>query len=73
MTKSFHDGKVFCALVNKFRPKLLDYEAAQNGNADSNLTMVFAAAEKYFGLEQYLSVSDIPKLDDKSMVVYASE
>ena len=26
------------------------------------------AAESWFGLEQYLSVSDIPKLDEKSML-----
>jgi Ca2+-binding EF-hand superfamily protein len=71
-TKSFHDGKVFCALVNKYRPKLLNWEQV-SGNSANNLTMVFKAAETYFGLEQYLAVTDIEKLDDKSMVVYASE
>lgn len=72
MTKSFWDGKVFCALINKFRPKLLDYNKT-SGDANANLKMAFDAAETYFGLEQYLQVSDIAKLDDKSMVVYASE
>jgi hypothetical protein len=72
MTKSFHDGKVFCALINKFRPKLLDYNKTCSDSA-ANLKMAFNAAETYFGLEQYLQVSDIAKLDDKSMVVYASE
>jgi len=72
-TKSFHDGKVFCALVHKFRPKLIDWNAVKSGSPQANLTMAFKAAETYFGLEQYLSVSDIEKLDDKSMVVYASE
>lgn len=71
-TKSFHDGKIFCALVNKYRPKLLDYNSV-SGNASANLTLAFKAAETYFGLEQYLAVTDIEKLDDKSMVVYASE
>ena len=66
-------GKVFCALVNKYRPKLLDWGTAASGSPESNLQTVFDAAEKYFGLEQYLLVSDIAKLDDKSMVVYASE
>jgi len=71
-TKSFHDGKVFCALVNKYRPKLLNWQQVSNNSA-ANLAMVFKAAEAYFGLEQYLLVTDIEKLDDKSMVVYASE
>lgn len=74
MTKSFHDGKVFCALINKFRPKLVNYaQDAASGTPEDNLKRAFAAAEKYFGLEQYLSVGDIAKLDNKSMVVYASE
>jgi len=53
-TKSFHDGKVFCALINKYRPKLLDYNKTTNDSI-SNLKMAFNAAETYFGLEQYLS------------------
>lgn len=31
------------------------------------------AAEKYFGLEQYITPEDILKLDENSMVVYVSE
>jgi hypothetical protein len=30
------------------------------------------AAEKFFGLEQYLHPSDIKKLDDKSMIIYGA-
>ena len=35
--------------------------------------MAFEAAEKYFGLEQFLTVDEFSKLDDKSMFVYVSE
>ncbi len=38
-----------------------------------NLQIAMDAAEAYFGLEQYLKPSDIPLLDEKSMLVYVSE
>jgi len=73
MTKSFHSGLALCALIHHFRPKLIDYSSLSKDKHEENLKTAFAAAEKYFGLEQYLAPSDIPKLDDKSMVVYLSE
>jgi len=73
LTKSFHNGLAFCALIHKFRPKLIDYKSLSPSDEEKNLKTAFAAAETYFGLEQYLTVDDIKKLDDKSMVVYLSE
>jgi len=73
MTKSFHNGLAFCALIHKFRPKLIDYKSLSPSDEEKNLNIAFSAAEKYFGLEKYLTCDDIKKLDDKSMVVYLSE
>lgn len=72
-TKSWHNGMAFCALIHKFRPKLLDINSCSPTDSKGNLQKAFDAAERYFNLEQYLTVDDIPKLDSKSMLVYVSE
>ena len=41
--------------------------------AEANVKMAFDAAEKYFGLEQFLTFAEFSKLDHKSMFVYVSE
>jgi hypothetical protein len=72
-TKSFHDGMALCALMHKGKSALLDYSALQPENAAHNLQTAMDAAERYFGLEKYLSPADIAHLDEKSMMVYVSE
>jgi hypothetical protein len=60
--------------MNKFRPKILDYDTlVEDGDTNKILSTTFAAAEKCFGLEQYLEVSDVALLDSKSMLIYVSE
>jgi len=74
LTSSFHNGLALCALIYKFRPKLIpDFESLDEKNGEANLQTAFDAAEKFFGLEQYLKPSDILKLDDKSMAVFLAE
>lgn len=69
----FHDGLALCALIHKHRPKMVDYNGLDKSAKVKNLQIAMDAAEKYFGLEQYLTAEDIPKLDENSMVVYVSE
>jgi len=71
--KDFKDGMALCALVHKHRPKLIDFESLDPSDGMKNLKIAMEAAEKYFGLEQYLTPEDICKLDENSMVVYVSE
>lgn len=59
---SFHDGLALGAIIHKHRPKLLDFSKLSKDDKKGNLKKVMDAAERYFGLEQYLSVDDIPKL-----------
>jgi hypothetical protein len=73
LTTSFHNGLAFCALIHKFRPKLLNFDALDAKNSEQNLQTAFDAAEQWLGLEQYLKPSDILKLDDKSMAVILAE
>jgi len=71
-TKSFHDGKIFAALIHKNRPRLINPDDLKGSN-EENIAAVFDAAGKYFGLEKYIEPSDIAKLDNKSAFVFTSE
>lgn len=69
----FKDGLALCAIINKHRPQLLNYEALDKSDPITTLQAAMDAAEKYFQLEKYLTPSDIQKLDENSLVVYVSE
>jgi len=73
LTSSFHNGLALCALIHKFRPKLINFDKLDERKGEQNLQTAFDAAEAFFGLEQYLKPSDILKLDDKSMAVFLAE
>lgn len=71
--KDFHDGLALCAIIHKHRPRLIQWETLTKENARDNIQLAFDAAEKYFGLEKYITVDEFLKLDENSMVVYVSE
>jgi hypothetical protein len=63
---SFKNGMVLCALLHKFRPKLIgDYDKLVPANFEANLKLAFKAAKEYFDLDEYLTPQEIQKLDDK--------
>jgi len=72
-TTSFHSGLALCALVHKFRPQLIDYAALKKDDKLGNIKKAMDAAEKYFGLEQYITPQELLKLDESGMMVYVSE
>jgi hypothetical protein len=71
--KEWHDGLALCAIIHKHRPKLLDFDKLNKADGKACIQAAFNAAEKYFGLEQYLTVDEFLKLDEKSMLIYVSE
>ncbi|KAJ5080783.1 alpha-actinin-2 [Anaeramoeba ignava] len=71
--KSFADGYALCAIIHKHRPKLIDLSSLDPNDPIKNLQIAQDAAEKYFGLEKYITPDEIRKLDENSMVVYVSE
>ncbi|EGD73339.1 hypothetical protein PTSG_12249 [Salpingoeca rosetta] len=73
LTKSFHDGIAFCALIHKFKPGAIDLDSLDPANKAENLQLAMDKAEELFGIEKYLTPADILKLDEKSMLVYCSE
>eukprot|EP00730_Choanoeca_flexa_P018668 TRINITY_DN9089_c0_g1_i3.p1 TRINITY_DN9089_c0_g1~~TRINITY_DN9089_c0_g1_i3.p1 ORF type:complete len:1244 (+),score=477.40 TRINITY_DN9089_c0_g1_i3:22-3753(+) len=73
LTKSFHDGMAFCCLIHKFKPDAIDVSKLDPANKTANLQLAMDKAEELFEIEKYLTPADIPKLNDKAMLVYCSE
>ena len=65
----FH-GAFFRALVCKFNPDAMNFDSLDAKSGPKNLQAAMDAAEKFFDVEKFLEPSDIPKLDDKSMLVF---
>ena len=72
-TSSFHDGLALCALIHKHRPDLIDFASLTPTDARGNLALALEAAHQYFQLDKFLTPSDIPKLDEKCMLVFVGE
>jgi len=73
LTKSWHNGLALSALVCKFNPDAMSFDSLDAKSGPQNLQAAMNAAEKFFDVEKFLEPSDIPKLDDKSMLVFLSE
>jgi actinin alpha len=75
-SRSWQDGLAFAALINKFRPDLLNYDEMLARKDDPMFVMqsAFDAAEKA-GISKLLDAEDIvnsAKPDDKSIIAYLS-
>eukprot|EP00457_Paulinella_chromatophora_P000620 gb/GEZN01000620.1/.p1 GENE.gb/GEZN01000620.1/~~gb/GEZN01000620.1/.p1 ORF type:complete len:1267 (+),score=297.19 gb/GEZN01000620.1/:91-3891(+) len=74
LTKSWRDGIALCAIVHKFRPKLMpQFSELKPQNDLENLRIAFEAANLYFGLEEYVSAGEIEQMDEKCMTVYLAD
>ncbi|KAK8884573.1 hypothetical protein M9Y10_043687 [Tritrichomonas musculus] len=73
-TTSWNTGLAFCALINKFRPDVLDYDSLDKGNSLENCQKAFDACKK-LGLYVYLDPEDVADVtpDEKSVVTQVSE
>ena len=73
-SSSWSSGLGFCALINHFRPELLDYNALNKADHPNNCKLAFEACEK-LGITVYLDVEDVADVvpDDKSIVTQVSE
>ena len=70
LSKAFHDGLAFNALIHKMRPKLIPYSTLTAEDKVGNLTLALDVAAKYCNVEKYLEPTDIAKLDELGIVVY---
>jgi len=52
--KDWHNGMALCAIINKHRPKLLDYAPLSPSDGIKNIKAAMDAAFLYFQLDQYV-------------------
>ncbi|XP_072103464.1 microtubule-actin cross-linking factor 1 isoform X16 [Mobula birostris] len=72
-TSSWSDGKVFNAIIHKYRPDLIDMEKVSIQSNQENLEQAFAVAEA-LGVTRLLDPEDVdvPSPDEKSVLTYVS-
>jgi len=72
---SWKDGLGFCALLEKFRPDLMDFDSLDKTDPKSCLKQAFDVAEKELGIAAVLDPEDlmVPRPDEKTVMLYVSE
>ena len=76
MTESWRDGLVFCAIIHRFRPAMIDYHLLLPGQVIRNCELAFSIAEKNLGIPSLLDPQDMlesNQLDKLSILTYVSQ
>jgi Ca2+-binding EF-hand superfamily protein len=74
-SSSWADGKAFCALIDRHRPDLLDYEEIDTKDHKGNTALAFRIAAEEVGIPQLLDVEDVcdvAKPDERSVMTYVA-
>uniref|UniRef100_A0A8C6U5P0 Molecule interacting with CasL protein 1 n=1 Tax=Neogobius melanostomus TaxID=47308 RepID=A0A8C6U5P0_9GOBI len=75
-TQSWRSGLALCALIHRFRPKLIDMSTLNESNAVQNNQLAFSVVEKELGVPRVMSPDDFAnggKVDKLSMVLYLTQ
>ncbi|XP_066573304.1 microtubule-actin cross-linking factor 1 isoform X12 [Amia ocellicauda] len=72
-TSSWSDGRVFNAILHRYRPDLIDMEVVARQSNHDNLEQAFEIAES-LGVTRLLDSEDVdvPSPDEKSVITYVS-
>ncbi|MBN3308874.1 DYST protein, partial [Amia calva] len=72
-TTSWRDGRLFNAIIHKYRPDLVDMNRVSTQTSRSNLEQAFSVAEK-LGVARLLDPEDVDvqSPDEKSVITYVS-
>ncbi|KAF4078681.1 hypothetical protein AMELA_G00201810 [Ameiurus melas] len=75
LSQSWRSGLALCALIQHFRPKLIDVSTLDEKNAVYNNQMAFDILQKEFGITPIMSASDFAasKIDQLSVVLYLTQ
>ncbi|XP_046690941.1 plectin a isoform X1 [Silurus meridionalis] len=73
-TTSWRDGRLFNAIINKYRPNLIDMSKVYRQTNLENLEQAFSVAERELGVTRLLDPEDVdvPHPDEKSIITYVS-
>ncbi|XP_042866389.1 F-actin-monooxygenase Mical-like isoform X3 [Penaeus japonicus] len=76
MTTSFKDGRALCAIIHRYRPDLIDFEALRPEDIAQNNQLAYDILERDFGIPpvmtgREMSECEIP--DKLSMISYISQ
>ncbi|CAN6622743.1 hypothetical protein TRVA0_009S00782 [Trichomonascus vanleenenianus] len=74
-SSSWTNGLAFCALIDRHRPDLLDFDALDPADHRGNMALAFHIAAEQVGIPQLLDVEDIcdvKKPDERSIMTYVA-
>uniref|UniRef100_A0A8C7QI90 Molecule interacting with CasL protein 1 n=1 Tax=Oncorhynchus mykiss TaxID=8022 RepID=A0A8C7QI90_ONCMY len=76
LTQSWRSGLALCALINTFRPHIIDMSSLKESDSVHNNQLAFSLLEEELGIPPIISASDMAtkeQIDKLSMVLYLTQ
>ncbi|XP_062418865.1 protein-methionine sulfoxide oxidase mical3a isoform X3 [Pungitius pungitius] len=76
LTMSWKSGLALCALIDRYRPDLIDFDSLDERDQEKNNQLGFDVAEREFGISPCMTgkeMSSVTEPDKLSMVMYLSQ
>ncbi|KAM6425723.1 F-actin-monooxygenase MICAL3 isoform 5-T5 [Rhynochetos jubatus] len=76
LTMSWKSGLALCAIIHRYRPDLIDFDALDEHNVEKNNQLAFDIAEKEFGISPIMTgkeMASVGEPDKLSMVMYLTQ